>query len=395
MKNTVLVLLALILFTNIILTSAEKPEKVYSIVKQVKPFEWYAKQAELWKKAIDKEPNTPEAWLYFYTANRMARIVGFKEWKESKSGYFMELDTIVSSMKKAIPNTFEFYYIQGYNNGSWDDDDIGMIEKAYEKDPSRPETYDDLIGFAEVFGDKVRMKEICKKMLEANEIAEGIYIWNYNVLMSLDKNAVVITNGDNDTYPVWVLQQAKNIRPDVKLLNISLLSMDKYRDKIFKELDIKPFTLDTAKLKGDGDVFISMGGQIINHIVENLSKRPVYFSLTLNPEFYARLKQDIYMVGLAFKYSKEKFDNIALLRKNYENNFLLDYLKESFINDISKTVTDQLNMNYIPLFLKLYEHYSMSGETPKSEKIKGLIMHIAAENGRESEVKGWFESTEN
>ncbi len=392
MKHLVLIAAVIFLLPFRLLITAEKPEKVYSIVKQVKPFVWYETQAILWKEILDREPGNADAWLNFYTANRMARLVGFKEWNGSKKAYFMELDSIVEKMKRAIPGTFEYYYILGYNNGNWDEDDVGAIKKAYEIDPSRPETYDDLIGFHEVAGDKTQMEAMCRKMFESNEISEGVYNWNYNVLMSLDKNAVVITNGDNDTYPVWVLQMAKNIRPDVRLLNISLLTMEKYRDKVFKELDLKPFRLDTSKLLKETDYFISTGSQIISHLVENSAKRPVYFSMTLNPEFYKNYKNDIYMVGLAFKFSKEKFDNIALMRNNFENNFMLDYLKETFTEDISKSVAIQLNMNYIPLFLKLYEHYNMSGEKSKAEKLKAIITKIASENGKDGDVKSWLEN---
>jgi hypothetical protein len=390
MKKIFIFLFAIALFAPKAVLPQDKPEKVYSIVKQVMPFEWYQKQAELWKIVIDKQPNSPEAWLYYYTANRMARFVGYDKWERTKTNYFTDLDTIVSKMKKAIPNTYEYYYIQGYNNGNWDDEDVKMAEKAYELDPSRPEVYDDLIGFYEVFGNKAKFRELCGKMYESNDISSGIYNWNYNVLMSLEKNAIILTNGDNDTYPPWVLQQVKNIKPDVIILNISLLSLDSYRDKKFAELKFKPFKLDTAKIKASENYGLSIGEQIIKHIVENAVNSPVYFSMTLNPDYYKNFKDDIYMIGLAFKYSKEKFDNMALLRKNYENNFLLDYLKDSFSNDISQAVVNQINMNYIPAFLKLYEHYNLAGENEKAGNIEFLIRKIASDSGREKEVDSWF-----
>lgn len=42
----------------------------------------------------------------------------------------------------------------------------------------------------------------------------------------------MISNGDNDTYPVWVLQKAKNIRKDVTLLNISMLAEGTIKSRI-------------------------------------------------------------------------------------------------------------------------------------------------------------------
>ena len=74
-----------------------------------------------------------------------------------------------------------------------------------------------------------------------------------NFLHSVEPNAIIFTYGDNDTYPLWYAQEVENIRRDVRVVNLSLIAVDWYINKLRNKVNDSPpikLTLTEAEYRG-------------------------------------------------------------------------------------------------------------------------------------------------
>ena len=169
----------------------------------------------------------------------------------------------------------------------------------------------------------------------------GNYIaWDmaYNMLQTCKPNAILFTNGDNDTFPLWYLQQVEGIRKDIVVANLSLLNTPWYIKQLQREnidnpfidmnedevdnIDFKAWSSQLVSIPAPKDSLNTAGNiewelkptyfdallriqdlMVLRIIRDNNWNRPVYFAVTVSPNSMLNLDEYLTMEGLTYRLS--------------------------------------------------------------------------------------------
>ncbi|MBN2072053.1 MAG: DUF2723 domain-containing protein [Candidatus Krumholzibacteriota bacterium] len=128
----------------------------------------------------------------------------------------------------------------------------------------------------------------------------------YNMLASLEPDAILVTNGDNDTYPLWYIQNVEHFRTDVRIVNRMLLNTSWYVKQVRDHIPGAPITwtddqidsLRPVRSERDGGI-IWVYNRVLDHIIKTAGwKRPIYFGVTVPREVWERYSDYLEMQGM-------------------------------------------------------------------------------------------------
>ena len=349
-------------------TEKAVPQKVETPVKVHHSAEWYKTQERLWKAEIDKNPKNEEAWGNYYCAVR------YRSWCESMPDINERLDAIIEDMSKAIPDTYTYYVTRFYNNNHAQDNPD--MDKAIKMRPDAVDDYPTFISYLMQMGNEEMMADILKRWYNSGTYSPSLLNYAYNELIGLAPNAIIFAHGDTQTFAKLILQYGKGIRPDVTVVNTTFWFFSpNYREHMEKVLGLPSF----AELVTNGTYVLNgVPGDVINvayhHLIKN-TDRPIYFTPMADMEM-PKFTDKLYSEGLVMRYSEKPYDNLAIKRKNYEELYLTDYLRESFAPESYPAATAPFNFNYIPCFKSLLDHYKQSGNTARYNELRSLMVRI-------------------
>ncbi len=259
---------------------------------------------------------------------------------------------------------------------------ITYVRQAFESDGAKRMA---TVGASAVFGLMPVM--LCANLWYTHD-RSGNWVahdYAYNMLAPLAPNSFMFTNGDNDTFPLWYIQEVEGFRKDVRVVNLSLLNTDWYIRQLRDEEPKVPITFDDRIVNelGQGAVMDSSGRIIytneimVHHILDNArkpdgtwSKQP-YFAVTVPEDFGYR--RNFALQGLVYDVKSDTaqagFDEPATRKAMYETFkyrglFLPDgsWDKKVYKDENASTLT----RNYAAAHLQLAFYYHERRELPKA-----------------------------
>jgi len=289
-----------------------------------------------------------------------------KDWKMAfvATSFFLVLGLILVvyfNMQEPQPRERDYFYVGSFFMFSmW----IGMgvlglidevRERFFRSSNPAPAAYAILaLAFAFVPANMARTN-----YHESNR--RGNYVawdYSYNLLQSCDKDAILFTNGDNDTFPLWYLQDVEGIRRDIRIVNLSLVNTNWYIHQLKNQepygakkvpisipdvrieniIPIFPYQATVREIPlpktvidqyGVKDTSLTNRGAITFTLAPTISlgqysglrvqdimvfdilrtsnwERPIYFAMTVSDDSKIGLRDYMRLEGLAFRFVPQK-----------------------------------------------------------------------------------------
>jgi formylglycine-generating enzyme required for sulfatase activity len=362
--------LVFLILLSVKVFASNGPEVIPAKIKVIMPANWYSTQADLWKVETEKA-SSGSAWLNYYAASRYAQASPD------------QLNEILSKMSEAISGSYELALTEAWHYG-YSEKAFLNLKKAFNLRPNDAATFNLMLLMHEFSLDKQSRKEFAQKVLAANVTSSSLLNYSYNVLMSLEENALLFTEGENTTIPLLVLQDALGVRQDIKILNLDMLIKQSYRDGKLNELNLA--------LEGFDEVASELSQkQMLCSLLPSQNKNGKFFyALTISKENTTSIKDQLYVVGLASQISTTRIDNISIIKENLEKHFLLDYLTVDFNGENEFAAGKALSSNYLVPMLLLSEHYNKTGDVEKVKQLESVITKLANETGKSVLVRNFL-----
>lgn len=386
-----LFIIAIMLMTSLGASAQKKAETIESFSANSHDAEWYGDQAKAWQNVVNENPKDEWAWRNLFRATCYHDMFtdGFGDDQDQS-----RTADVLRKMEVTFPDSYVINLCKGRfclttDSAARRGDNIFRAIELMPED-ANDEDVDYLTCRLWVTDpEDTRIAELNKRTYKRGYYPERILRYNWNMLQSMEPNALYFANGDNITKPMKTLQDALDMRQDVVVIPMSFLYVDKFRDFLFKRLAIKPKNVNWADYSQCGEDFGKrFYADMMMYLIRE-SKRPAYFSADVLT--HADLNRDsIYNEGLLLKWSDHQYDNFAVAMHNVKEVYHLDYLAEPDLHPNKWETSYMLDMNNVTLLANLISKLRNKGEVSEAYRLCRILGECIERCPNEPEYKQWW-----
>ena len=104
-----------------------------------------------------------------------------------------------------------------------------------------------------------------------------------NYLVGLGENAIIFVNGDNDTFPLWYIQEVEGFRTDVRVTNLTFMQLDWYIDQLMNEMrESTPLPIEWTRVQYSGEENVSA------HVLSRREVENILLQNNISPHEFPR-----------------------------------------------------------------------------------------------------------
>ncbi|MDD3036478.1 hypothetical protein [Bacteroides sp.] len=360
------------------------PDSIVSMIRATRDL------VDQYKQKVKENPKDERAWIQYSGGLQILKGASLLQSMKPSVKYptpsidiQKEVDEMLEGMKQNIPNTATYEITRNsYMKPGEKRMPLNEIMKKWPDAVLHYPTY-----FAASLSNKERLKDICVRWYQSGKFPSQQLNFAYNELASAEKDAIIFMGGCFDLFGMRMLQNAKDMFKDKKIIMYPFLTDSMSIDKVTEELKIPKYRKeknDTISFSSPEDFVKSYSSDlkgVVGHIAK-YTKRPVYFTITMDELAKSAIKDSLHPEGLLMRYRSKSYDNLAVMRRNFETVYLMDYLRQSFYPDtLAATAFDPkanevLALYYIPAFKALLQFYKESEDQNHYDKLYSLLRTI-------------------
>lgn len=388
-----------------------RPQEIRSWRHEMFPTQEYARLAREWEAYVQRHPGDARAWVNWADALRYAGQSGEAAAKYAKAYAVDSTDAVVIEAYASLLACYATGSPYGPDGPDWRSGHR-LLLKAAGIDPSFPETYYTLWMTALRKGDEALADDCLRKIAQSGDLPRALLDYGANMVRGAPENAIVFTNGDNDTYPPLAFQTVARQRCDVAIVNLSLLNTPSYirywRDRGLPiDLDddgiarLAPFR-DPAR----GELVL-IADQIQLRLFDNLRRkgwpRPLFYATTVTERNHV-LPAKLVLEGLLNRLvpcapeeiGRQEYD-WARNRELFDAVYDLDSATDPWIDWERESSVGKMMLNYAAALIALGKQIVATGHASDAGDYLYAALEIMMRHDRPEhvrEVLSWWESVD-